>query len=187
MKIYILSSSYSDNCSFIENYPRGTESIMSKAMAQHWLTFQHYKPITLELYRSDTGKKNYKFDFSDTLNPFLVFSEKAIKALSPVLLSRGQFLDVITDSKRKKYIGYYPTNCLSKGTLDLNKSIYESYEKGFMIDKIVLIKEKIYDDYLFTIEESISRVFVTDKFKKLVEENGLVGFEFSEYNEIELS
>ena len=53
-----------------------------------------------------------------------------------------------------------------------------------MIDKIVLIKEKIYDDYLFTIEESISRVFVTDKFKKLVEENGLVGFEFSEYNEI---
>ena len=48
-----------------------------------------------------------------------------------------------------------------------------------MIDKPVLIINNITDEYLFSIEEDISRIFVTDKFKQCVEEAGLLGFDFS--------
>ena len=185
-KIYRLASSYGDICSFIENCPDDQESIMSIAR-RYWQPFENYKPVTLELWRSDTGKKNYRFDFSDMLNPFWVFSEKAQKALEPILTSRGQFLEIITDSKRKKFIGYYPTNVYPKGILDLEHSQYDVYPQGLLIKKAVLLKDKIPDEYIFTIEEDISRIFVTEKFKQLVEEHELIGFEFSEYNEIELS
>ena len=48
-----------------------------------------------------------------------------------------------------------------------------------MIEKTFLIAKNITDDYLFSIEESISRVFVTDKFKQRVEDANLLGFDFS--------
>ena len=54
-----------------------------------------------------------------------------------------------------------------------------------MFEKLVLVKNNITDEYLFSINENISGVFVTDKFRKLVEELGLLGLDF--YKEIELS
>lgn len=186
-KIYELSGSYGDNCIFIEDYSPPKESIMSLAIDQEWKPFKSYIPVKLELYKSDTGKKNYKFDFSAFLNPFLIFSENSLIFLEKILSKRGQFLEVHILSKRKKFIGYYPTNCFKSGILDLEKSIYEKHSNGLLIRKVVLKRNKIPDDYLFTIEEDISRVFVTDKFKQLIEKNHLIGFEFSEYNEIELS
>lgn len=160
---------------------------MGLSREQRWKKFINYVPIHLALRASDSGKKNYKFDFSSALNPFLIFSENAMQVLKPILAPRGQFLEVITASKRKKFIGYYPTNSYPAGILDLEKSEYVEYPNGLLISKAVLIKQKIADEYLFTIEEDISRVFVTEKFKQLVEDNNLLGFEFSEYNEIELS
>nr|NBL93634.1 hypothetical protein [Proteus sp. G2675] len=88
------------------------------------------------------------------------------------------------ESKRKKFVGYYPTNSLS-GCFDRTNSIYREYPNGLMIEKPVLIKNNITDEYLFTIDEDISRIFVTDKFKQRVEDAGLMAFDFSV--EIELS
>ena len=48
-----------------------------------------------------------------------------------------------------------------------------------MIRKIFLIAQNITDEYLFSIEEDISFVFVTDKFKQRVEDANLLGFDFS--------
>ncbi len=48
-----------------------------------------------------------------------------------------------------------------------------------MIRKPFLIAQNITDEYLFPIEEDISRVFVTDKFKQRVEDANLLGFDFS--------
>jgi len=55
--IYLLNSDTENYSLFIENYPEGDSSIMSKVMAKHWKTFDNYEPITLELTASDTGKK----------------------------------------------------------------------------------------------------------------------------------
>ncbi|SCM53029.1 hypothetical protein [Hafnia alvei] len=71
-KIYKLRSDVEGFCSFIENYPQGQESIIGLAMDQDWRFFDDsYVPITLELRRNGTGKKNFKFDISSALPPFL--------------------------------------------------------------------------------------------------------------------
>lgn len=178
-KIYRLISDVTNFCSFIEVYPKEQESIIGRAMDQDWREFGgNYTPITLKQSRSDTGKKNFQFDFSSMLSPFFVFSEIALNALEDILLPRGQVLPVITESKRKKFFGYYPTNPLSD-CLDKEKSEYRIAEKGIIVDRPVLIANNITDEYLFSIEESIRWVFVTDKFKQRVEEVGLLAFDFS--------
>ncbi|MFB2861109.1 hypothetical protein ACE1BV_08250 [Aeromonas hydrophila] len=177
-KIYVFRSNTKDHSSFIQNYPDGEESIMGRSVDNSWRPFDNYSPISLELNKSDTGKKNYQFDFSGSLRPFFVFSEKAFDKIGDILLPRGQVLPVITESKKKKFFGYYPTNPL-KGCFDNENSVYREYPKGLMIDKLVLIGKNISDEYLFSIEEHISGVFVTEKFKTRIEEAGLLGFDFS--------
>ncbi|MWP47534.1 hypothetical protein [Gilliamella sp. Pas-s27] len=184
-KIYLLESDTRNYSIFIQDWdPDKTESIMGIAMDQKWKSFKNYEPIKLELYRSDTGKKNYKLDFSGFLGPFYICSQLTLEKLKDILPVKGQILPVITDSKRKQFFGYYPTNPLS-GCLDKEKSIYREAERGLIIEKPVLIADKITEEYIFSIEEDISRVFVTDKFKQRVEEAGLLAFDFS--REIELS
>ena len=65
------------------------------------------------------------------------------------------------------------------GCFDRDNSIYKDYPNGLMIRKCVLKRSKIKDNYLFCIEEDISSVYVTEKFKKRVEDSGLLGFDFS--------
>ena len=48
-----------------------------------------------------------------------------------------------------------------------------------MIRKPFLIAQNITDDYLFSIEEDMRRILVTDKFKQRVEDANLLGFDFS--------
>ena len=178
-KIYLLRTTLRDTCFFIQDYPEGEEGIMGRAIDQRWKPFgDDYQPIKLELRRNELGKKNYQFDFSGALNPFLVFSESALTTLADILEPRGQLLPVITESKRKKFYGYYPTNPLS-GCFDKEKSIYEECPNALMIEKTFLIAKNITDEYLFSVEEYISRVFVTDKFKQLVEDANLLEFDFS--------
>lgn len=177
--IYLLRSISRNTCSFIQDYPEGEESVIGVTMRQWWKPLDGYvTPIVLELRRNDSGKRNYQFDLSSALNPFFVISEDTLNKLKDILEPRGQILPVITESKRKKFLGYYPTNPLSN-CFDKEKSIYREYSNGLMIEKPVLIASSITDEYLFSINEDISRVFVTDKFKKRVEEAGLLGFDFS--------
>lgn len=178
-KFYLLKSDTKNHSSFIQNYPEGEESIMGRSRDEPWLPFgSDYTPVKLELNRSDTGKKNYQFDFSGSLRPFFIISEMTLDKLRDILEPRGQVLPVITDSKKKQFFGYYPTNPLSD-CFDKDKSIYRVAERGLIIEKPVLVEDKVSDEYLFSIEEDISRVFVTDKFRERVEDAGLLGFDFS--------
>ncbi|MFP1724171.1 hypothetical protein ACLECX_15715 [Lonsdalea quercina] len=179
MKIYLLRSTSKNTCSFIQDYPNGERSIIGRSMMKLWKSFDDdYREIKLELRKNDFGKKNYQFDFSSALNPFFIISESTLEKLKDILEPRGQILPVITESKKKKFFGYYPTNPLS-GCFDKEKSVYRVAERGLIIEKPVLIASSIIDEYLFSIEEDISRVFVTDNFKQRVEEAGLSGFDFS--------
>ncbi|CCN49844.1 conserved hypothetical protein [Vibrio nigripulchritudo MADA3029] len=185
MKIFKLHSDVTNLCSFIEDYPEGVESIMGVSMDRKWLPFgEEYTSRNLELRSNDIGERNYFFDISGALSPFFVFSENAVETLQDILLKRGQLLPVITQSKEKKFFGYYPTNPLTN-CFDREKSVYREYPNGLMIRKHSLIKDNIEDEYLFTIEEDISSVFVTDKFVERVKNSGLVGFDFS--SEIEVN
>ncbi|HCJ7369211.1 TPA: hypothetical protein NVL56_001120 [Enterobacter hormaechei subsp. xiangfangensis] len=177
-KIYLLGSDVTNFCSFIQDYPEGEESIMGRVRSANWKPLSNYIPIRLELRSNDTGKRNYQFDFSSALSPFFVLSENALDVLSDILLPRGEVLPVLTDSKRKTFLGYHPTNVLS-GCFDRENALFREAEGRFLIRKPVLKVDNITDEYLFSIEEDISRVFVTDAFKRRVEEAGLLGFDFS--------
>lgn len=180
MKVYKLVSDSRNCSSFIENYPEGEKSSLSGIMGLRWKPLEgDFESVKLELWRSDRGKKNYQFDFSASLRPFLVFSEHAFDKLKDILIPRGQVLPIITESKRKRFLGYYPTNPL-KGCLDMEKSNYKIYPRGMDISKHVLISGNICDDYFFTIEECVSSIFVTSKFRERVEEHDLIGFDFSQ-------
>ena len=75
-KIYLLKTTLSDTCFFIQDdCPEDEKGIQERAMAQRWKPFgDEYQPIKLELGRSDSGKKNYQFGFSSFLCPFFVIS-----------------------------------------------------------------------------------------------------------------
>jgi len=183
--IYLLKSNVRDHSSFIQTMDDDEDSIMALAMDQNWQAFaKPPSPISLELRKSDSGKKNYQFDISGALRPFFVISEPALDVLGDMLKPRGQVLPVKTDSQKKQFFGYYPTNTLT-GCFDKERSIYRVAKKGLLIERVVLISAHIKDDYLFSIEEDFTRVFVTSAFKRRVEEAGLTGFDFS--SEIETS
>lgn len=184
-KIYELHSDTEHYSSFIQIYNNQEESIMGRSMEQKWAPFKtNYKPVYLELTRSDSGKKNYNFDFSGALIPFLIFSNPLLEVLESILLPRGQILEVKTESQSRKFSGYYPTNPL-KNCLDLKRSKYQTASHGLIIDNPVLNEQSISDEYIFTLTEDISRIFVTEKFKEAVEFHNFHGFDFSK--EISLS
>ena len=184
-ELYILCSDVENYSSFIQNIREKEKSIMSIASSSNWKPIgDKYKEIEVELSSSDTGKRNYKMDISGSLQPFFIFSDLAIKSLEEILLPRGEVLPIQHKSKRKKFYGYHPTKTMYD-CLDREKSIYRECLNGLIIEKPVLIKKYITDEYLFSIKEDTHLVFVTDKFKKEVEKNCLQGFDFS--NRIELS
>lgn len=179
-KIYVLFSSSSKYSSFTEctsNENKGNISYVARR--KRWQPFSdEYSPPKLVLRSSDDGRKNYKFDISTALRPFYIFSDKSVEVLGDILSQRGQFLEVEVESKRSKFIGYYPTKTLFN-CMDMNFSEYQEAGNGLIVRKPVLIHSEISDDFLFTIQESISHVFVTEEFKKIVEKNNLKGFDFS--------
>ena len=186
MRIFRLKSDVGAFSSFIEKYPAGQESIIGRSMAQEWKPFDDsFRAVELVLRASDDGKKNYQFDISGALGPFFVFSEQAVEVLSEKFLGKyGQFLPVMTPSKKKKFLGYYPNNPVAD-CLDLERSQYRTYEYGLVIEKAVLVRSQLPDRDVFVINEDMKRVFVTERFKEEVESSGLKGFDFS--NEIDVS
>ncbi|WP_422353095.1 imm11 family protein [Stenotrophomonas sp. AR026] len=177
--VYELSSDTERFSSFIERYSAHEESIMGRAMARRWQRFDsQYAPITLELSRSDSGRRSYDFDLSAALCPFLIFSESALDALNSTLPASGQVLEVLTESKRRRFYGYYPTNAL-RDCFDKHRSRFQTARNGLVVDTPVLLRDRLRGESLFTIEEDIRRVFVTEEFKRAVESSKLLGFDFS--------
>ena len=176
-----IRSNTKDYASFLQkNYTTYYESIKYKALhEQKWQPFDIEKYIIpeFELARSDTDKRNFQFDFSSHPSPFYIFSENAVEALKDILETRGQFIPVITPSKRKKFVGYYPTNKI-KGLVYLEKSGNYDLDRPFFTDNLFFKKEVVFDEYLFCIAESKNCVLITEKFKQRVVEAGLKGFDF---------
>ena len=193
LKVYKIQNVMKDYSFFIEiNYTDWKDSIHIKSIEQKWRPFdlKNFKIPEFELHPSDTGKRNYRFDLSTSTGGFIIFSEKAIESLKDILEPRGQFLPVITPSKRKKYVGYYPTKPFIDG-VDLEKSeqMSEDLMKNFGvtdISRLHIKKDVILDDYIICPELGKSCILVTEKFRQRVEEGGLEGFDFV-YSDYEIT
>ncbi|ENF6550355.1 hypothetical protein ABRF56_002942 [Salmonella enterica] len=184
VKLYRIEANTKDYSGFLEiNYGNVKKCIQVKAMhEQNWKPFNlnTYVVPEFELISSDTGKKNFQHDISTDVSPFYIFSENAVETLKDILEPRGQFLPIKTPSKRKKFIGYYPTNPLIN-SIDIEKSGMKDYDykaMGIKRDDLHFKKGTVLDDYLFSLSEDRRYVFITEKFRQRVEKAGLKGFDF---------
>jgi len=193
LKVYQLQNLMTDYSFFLEeNCDSLDDPISIKAIRQKWMPFdlERFTPPEFSLERSDTGKKNYKFDISSATAPFFIFSEKAMESMIDILQPRGQMLPIITPSKKKKYIGYYPTNPLVDGVdLEKSKQMDKDPVKNFGItdiSQLYIKKGVVLDEYIICPELGKSCVLVTDKFRERVEKAELLGFDFTFSYEIKL-
>ncbi|WP_424409893.1 imm11 family protein [Pasteurella sp. PK-2025] len=137
-----------------------------------------------KVFPNDYGRKNFKFDFHIEGNIFIL-SKKLYERLSPILSDCGHCFKIITDSKKKEYIGYHLTKVID--CLDLKSSEYKRYENGIIIYKPVLCENKISEKYIFQIKEDLFRVFVTEEFKKILDDNKVLDFDFNENAIVDLA
>jgi hypothetical protein len=189
-KVYKLKTDSENYARFIEQRDNLDSSFTYKYWEWKHIDLETYQPVKLKLYRSDTGKKNFQTDIVTISGHLIILSEKAVNVLKDILDKTGQIIPVETESKRKKFYGFYPNkNVYDSSVINWNKSKWEDVEKDNIIrksiKKLVLNSNYPKDDYLFTLFDERMTVYVTDKFKELVEKNGLLGFDFS--REIEIS
>lgn len=177
-KIYTLRSN-------LDNFPFFVEkSKVDKTFKSEHFKWKKYnkKTYVFELVKNSTSnKKNYNFDISREASNLIVFSKKAVDVLKDILEKTGTFVDIKIDNNNKQFYGFYPNkNIYSLDIIDLNTTNYRMIGKEYLFYKIKLNGKAPIDDYLFALEEYSTGAYVTDKFKKIVEDNGLVGFDFTE-------
>lgn len=95
-------------------------------------------------------------------------------------------LEINTLSKRKKFWLFYPNkNVYGDEIVNLEKSKYEQCENGKVFDKLIFNKNVPQNNFIFVYKDEICDCYVDDNFKKLVEDNGLIGFDFTYVMEID--
>ena len=108
-----------------------------------------------------------------------VFSKRALNILSPIISESSEALELITDAG--EFYGVNVTAVLD--VIDYSKSEYRTYSDGkrimaFKKYAFLLNKELIKHNIFKISDEPNRRAFVSDRFKNMVEENGLTGFKF---------
>lgn len=167
-KVYQLKSDLENCAHFHEIYENVKNMFVDKYWAWKEVDLKTYEPIKYELIPAGHGKKNYQFDIATTTG-LIILSEKAVDVLRGILDQTGQIVPIITESKRKKFFGFYANkNIYDDSIINFDKSDYAQYEKGKVFRKIVLNNNYPKHDYLFTLESYAMGCFVTEKFKNLV-------------------
>jgi len=183
--VYELRSNHDSFSHFDEK----NEDVKNILVYRYWewanIDLNTYQPVVLELGTSNFGKRNFKMDITIAANCLLVLSEKAVECLKDLLEKTGQIIPITTDSKRKKFYGFYANkNVYDLSIVNLDKSDYRQAERGKIFHKVVLNESYPKDDYIFTVRELAMRIYATDKFKELIEKNNLGGLRFDRTVEV---
>jgi len=129
-KVYELKQDLENYANFVEQRNTLEDSFYYKYWGLKTIDLNEFKSIKLKLYVSDTGKKNYQTDISHISSGSFVFSEKAINFLKEILEKKGQFSPVETESKRKKFYGFYANKTPYDGSIiNFEKSVWRQAEK----------------------------------------------------------
>ncbi|MDR0244628.1 MAG: double-CXXCG motif protein [Burkholderia sp.] len=135
---------------------------------------EDYEPVKLTW---GTSRRKKTSDVQAMLSPFLVFSEKAFDALAPLLQGSGQILPV--EAPVEGMHGFHVTRVL-EDAVDMEASKYKVYPQATVFNKIVILKNRVEGVDIFRLKESPETVFVSERFKSVVHEHKLKGFDFGE-------
>lgn len=132
-------------------------------------------PLKVERMHPETG-----LELSDTPGLFLpVFSKRAADILLPLIKDSAELLEL--DFSEGQYFGIHVTNVLN--VIDYTKSEYVMFSDNkriMMFNKYAFrICNEIKNSHIFKIvDEPLRWAFVSDEFKRTVEEHDLTGFVF---------
>lgn len=177
MKIYCFKASASRFNSFLFN--KDYWDIQDSIGVGHSLIGK-WTPIPVRnLFKEDEGEfPKTAGDFPSLSGSIPVVSEKAWQILSAYIKNEVEALPLIT-----KTGSYFALNVLDiVDGLDKEKSeiSYRSSGRVSRVFKYVFHEEKIKGKYMFKIPETKGlEVYVSEEFKKLIEENNLKGLDFS--------
>lgn len=178
-KIYELQEDLENYSVFYEDLKNQENTFFDKYYGWQYIDLKTYKPIKFKLYRNYKGIKNVKKDISIT-SGLMILSEKALEVLKPILEGKGQFVTIEMESKRKKFFGFYPNNSgYGLNILNMGKTDWRQAERGKIFYRYVFNENYPKEEYLFTLNEALSIIFVTDKFRELIEKHDLKGLDFS--------
>lgn len=134
-----------------------------------------WQPLAVRRMESDKG-----LELGDAPGFIIpVFSKKALEVLHPIIGNSVELLGLLCDEGE-----YYGINIISVlDVIDYSKSEYRMYSDG---NRIMAFRRYAFrqdvdieaHNIFKIIDEPTRRAFVTDKFKMLVEDNNLRGFNF---------
>lgn len=136
-----------------------------------------YKPVPLQFNNEDKRKKNVAGDICLSMQPFIIFSDKARQALDAFLSPVGEFLEVAAPVPG--FVGYRVLKRL-EGCIDMERSVYVQADNGkVMVRKATMHETKVRGHDIFAVVESPTGLFISESFKAAVEAAKLKGFNFS--------
>ena len=136
-------------------------------------------------YNEDDG--NILSDFLAIDNGWIIVSKKFCNVMHEILNENIQCLGIkiINETTNEENNTYKILNVTKHlDALDLDNSVYDIFQFGedrvLSIEKYALKKTIIESNNIFKLDNETIPVFVSEKFKQVVEENNLIGFQFIE-------
>jgi tetratricopeptide (TPR) repeat protein len=146
----------------------------------------YWQPIKFERVTKDIGMVFDKpSDFPWYGSEALVMREKARDLLEDIFNQNGEILPLETDDDVKLFV----FNCQVINALDEERSDLERFKDGriMWINKYEFIKSKLLNTDMFRIPLRASSIFVSERFVERYKSAGLVGLEFEEVWDSDIS
>lgn len=139
------------------------------------------------MFEYNSVEGNILTDYIANLYRWLIVSDRFIQLTNDILCNQVQYLPItIRDKQTNKEIdSYRAVNILNVADgLDLEKAIYDYFslndQKIISVRKYVLKGNSIKGQHIFRLKDDMIPIFVSENFKKIIEDNMLVGFDFFE-------
>ena len=136
-------------------------------------------------YSEDEG--NVFTDYLAMDKGWILVSNKFYNIMHEIIDDSVQFLNIMIEDKKtgNENSSYRVLNVTKHlNALDFDNSVYDIFEvedeKIISVEKYALKKNLVENNNIFKLENEPIPVFVSEKFKQIVEENRLTGFYFSE-------
>lgn len=142
-----------------------------------------WKPVEMVLFEGEQGekRKERKKPIPDFSGGYVgdACSERARNVIEPLVKEQVEFLPLITPVGRYFEMNIQRLSCLDVERSEVDYLYPEERRKIFKVLKYAFLWEHLEGQHIFWIREvGTTPTFVSDEFKRVVEENGLTGLLF---------
>lgn len=143
-----------------------------------------WEPTVLEYIYGLKSKRSKNFDFSQTCNPLITVSPKAIDVFKNMFSENGEILDI---QYPDGFSFFHCTNIVNALDEEKSEIVWLDKEKGWIsgINHFVLKQEKLKGHNIFRLPNAnFEYIFFSENFKELYLKNNLKGIHFERFEKI---